>query len=134
MRGTDRSNRHTDRVDAKYSAGAPPIPTGLRGEGLRLWRQHIADTPPECVALIDFAALEEACLLYDRLHAYSLILADDPLEFKVSAEHCKLTTKWINYVDRFGWSPVSRARLKAPGDAPKAEDPMAVLLKLKAAQ
>lgn len=132
--GTARSNRHSDRVDTQYKPGAPPIPDRLGDQGARLWCEHIRTTPAECVTEIDFAGLEEACRVYQRLHEYSLLLADDPLELKIAKAHDNLTTKFLAYMARFGWSPVDRARLKSPGGAKQNENPMAALLKVRAAE
>ncbi len=132
-KGTFRPNRHADRADVAYPHGAPPEPEHLGEVGRELWRDIVTQTPPEALCEIDWPGLTECCRWYELSDTYHRLLLDDPLEYKVLKACTDASNKFLQYMSKFGLSPVDRARIKISRTAKSAENPMTAILQLKAA-
>ena len=119
--GTLKPSLHGNRLDAQSMPGKPRMPSGFNSHGKSFWRCYIDNLPPECYGAVDTKSLKIACQLYQKWEKLKDV---DGKFYEALAAVKELRA----IMSEFGWTPGSRAKIKAP-PPPKAADDKKQFLK-----
>jgi len=130
--GTYRTTRHSVRAEMAIRSGVPEKPANLDEEGQRVWDKITSELPAEVLSTLDTFALADLARTWSLLCKYQQLVAQDPLDDKLSRLLNATQSIWLKYAARFGLSPTDRSRIKTPPQQSDELDPIAAVLKLTA--
>lgn len=132
--GTFKPSRHGGRADEVSCGGPIGSPTsGVKGEGLAVWRSIVDCLPENTLQALDESALESLCrwLIQWRRCMASLeqLEPTDEIYPKLIRAADAAHKNFMILASRFGLTPADRAKLKVGGgeDSKEEDNPFAIL-------
>lgn len=143
QQGTYQPCRHGHHTNPEPTPGAPEPPDHLDGEALAMWHRMCGSfADMKTLAMVDAAALERFCFLWERADRVDRILSDpavdllfekvtvdssgvehvEPKRNPLLAESLALNRELRMWLAEFGMTPAARGKVKIPKKA-EEEDP-----------